>query len=253
MACGLSTEMELELESIGFWGETITGIPGEKTLGADLLKKPTANSTHTASTRLTFRMQVNLPGIEFLGTKPKLRKRKRNSSKCAYVPRIIHKTSREGISRCTRAVTSKKCTKKVRCTYRVVVSGLFCFCFCLFFFCKSRLRYRRLIAVPDEFLTGWKLCAATSLTQNRSIFCSVHTDLEQLRVYKFLRLRWFRVGTEHLNAQVFSRSKTRPVPCERSLNNFACWIFFLHNQYYRSIIFWSKLFNLGWFSISFVY
>lgn len=45
MACGLSTEMELELESIGFWGETITGIPGEKTLGADLLKEPTANST----------------------------------------------------------------------------------------------------------------------------------------------------------------------------------------------------------------
>lgn len=226
MACGLSTEMELELESIGFWGETITGIPGEKTLGADLLKEPIANSTHTASTRLTFHMQVNLRGIEFLGTKPKLRKRKRNSSKCAYVPRTIHKTSREGISRCTRAVTSKKCTKNVRCTYRVVVSGLFCFCFCFFFFCKSRLRYRRLIAVPDEFLTGWKIWAATSLTQHRSIFCSVHTDLGQLRVYKFLRLRWFRVGTEHLNAQVFSRSKTRPVPCERSLNNFACWIFF---------------------------
>ena len=94
------------------------------------------------------------------------------------------------------------------------------------FFCKLRLRYRRLIAVPDEFLTGGKIWAATSLTQNCSIFCSVHTDLEQLRVYKFLRLRWFRVGTEHLNAQIFSRSKTRPVPCERSPNNFACWIFF---------------------------
>ena len=126
MACGLSTEMELELESMGVWGETLTGIPGEKTLRGDLLKEPTANSTHTASTRLTFHMQVNLPGIEFLGTKPKLRKRKRNSSKCAYVPR-------GGISRCTRAVTSKKCTKKVRCTYRVVVSGPFCFCFCFFF------------------------------------------------------------------------------------------------------------------------
>ena len=184
MACGLSTEVELELESIGFWGETITGIPGEKALGADLLKEPTANSTHTASTRFKFDMQVNLPGIEFFGTKPKLRKRKRNSSKCAYVPRIIHKTSREGISRCTRAVTSKKCTKKVRCTYRVVVSGLFCFCFCFCFF-KSRLRYRRLIAVPDEFLTGWKIWAATSLTQNRWILCSVHTDLEKPRVYKF--------------------------------------------------------------------
>lgn len=138
MASGLSTEMELELESIGFWGETITGIPGEKTLGADLLKEPTANSTHTASTRLTFHMQVNLRGIEFLGTKPKLRKRKRNSSKCAYVPHIIHKTSREGISRCTRAVTSKKCTKNVRCTYRVVVSGLFCFCFFFFFFLQIK-------------------------------------------------------------------------------------------------------------------
>ena len=83
-------------------------------------------------------MQVNLRGIEFLGTKPKLRKRKRNSSKCAYVPHSIHKTSREGISRCTRAVTSKKCTKNVRCTYRVVVSGLFCFCFCFVFFLQIK-------------------------------------------------------------------------------------------------------------------
>ena len=71
MACGLSTEMELELESIGVWGETITGIPGEKTLREDLLKEPTANSTHAASTRLKFHMQVNLPAIEFLGTRTK--------------------------------------------------------------------------------------------------------------------------------------------------------------------------------------
>ena len=134
MACGLSTEMELELESIGFWGETITGIPGEKTLGADLLKEPTANSTrHTASTRLTFHMQVNLRGIEFLGTKPKLRKRKRNSSKCAYVPRIIHKTSREGISRCTRAVTSKKCAKKCAARTELLFRVLFVFVFVFVF------------------------------------------------------------------------------------------------------------------------
>ena len=115
----------------------------------------------------------------------------------------------------------KKCAVRTELLFR----ALFVFVF-VFFFCKLRLRYRRLIAVPDEFLTGWKIWAVTSLTQNCSIFCSVHTDLEQLRVYKFLRLRWFRVGTEHLNAQVFSRSKTRPVPCERSPNKFACWIFF---------------------------
>ena len=133
MACGLSTEVELELESIGFWGETITGIPGEKALGADLLKEPTANSTHTASTRVKFDMQVNLPGIEFLGTKPKLRKRKRNSSKCAYVPRIIHKTSREGISRCTRAVTSKNVRKKCAARTELLFRAFFVFVFVFVF------------------------------------------------------------------------------------------------------------------------
>ena len=66
MACGLSTEMELEIESMGVWGETLTGIPGEKTLGADLLKEPTANSTHTASTRLTFHMQVKKEKEKFV-------------------------------------------------------------------------------------------------------------------------------------------------------------------------------------------
>ena len=37
------------------------------------------------------------------------RKRKKNSSSCVYV---LHKTSRQDISRPSRAVTAKKCTKK---------------------------------------------------------------------------------------------------------------------------------------------
>lgn len=131
--------MELELESIGFWGETITGIPDEKTLGADLLKEPTANSTHTASTRLTFHMQVNLRGIEFLGTKPKLRKRKRNSSKCAYVPHIIYKTSREGISRCTRAVHDVKEMYEKRALHvQSCCFGPFLFLFLFVFFLQIK-------------------------------------------------------------------------------------------------------------------
>ena len=61
--------------------------------------------------------------------KQALKKRKKNSSKCVHVLRIIHKTSRGGISRCRRAVASKKCTEKVCCTCTVVFSGPLCFCF----------------------------------------------------------------------------------------------------------------------------
>ena len=42
-------------------------------------------------------------------TAPKFRKRKKNSSSCVYV---LHKTSHQEISRPSRAVTAKKCTKK---------------------------------------------------------------------------------------------------------------------------------------------
>ena len=45
----------------------------------------------------------------FLETAPKFRKRKKNSSSCVYV---LHKTSHQEISRPSRAVTVKKCTKK---------------------------------------------------------------------------------------------------------------------------------------------
>ena len=111
--------------------------------------------------------------------KQALKKRKKNSSKCVHVLRIIHKTSRGGMSRCTRAVASKKCTKKVRCTCRVVFSGPLCFCF---FFANQGF----VVAAPDEFFTGWKIRPATSLTRNRSIFCeSVYTNLEKLRVHNF--------------------------------------------------------------------
>ena len=52
---------------------------------------------------------MNFPGIEFLGTVTKFRGRKRSLQSCVYV---LHKTSLEGISRRSRAVTTKKCTKK---------------------------------------------------------------------------------------------------------------------------------------------
>lgn len=51
----------------------------------------------------------NLPGIKFLGTEPKLRIRKKNSLWCVNV---LYNTSRERISRSSRAVMAKKCSKK---------------------------------------------------------------------------------------------------------------------------------------------
>ena len=52
---------------------------------------------------------MKFPGVEFLETAPKFSKRKKNSSSCVYV---LHKTSHQEISRPSRAVTAKKCTKK---------------------------------------------------------------------------------------------------------------------------------------------
>ena len=49
-------------------------------------------------------MQVKFPGVEFLETAPKFRKRKKTSSSFVYVP--------SGILRHIRAVTAKKYTKK---------------------------------------------------------------------------------------------------------------------------------------------
>ena len=60
-------------------------------------------------TRFKCQMQVKFHGVEFLETTPKFRKRKKNSSSCVYV---LHKTSHQEISRASRAVTAKKCTKK---------------------------------------------------------------------------------------------------------------------------------------------
>ena len=53
---------------------------------------------------------MNFPGIEFLETESKYKSRKKTWSCCVY---HLHKTSREGISRRSRAVTAKKCTKKL--------------------------------------------------------------------------------------------------------------------------------------------
>ena len=56
-------------------------------------------------------MLVTFPGVEFLETADKFRKRKKNSSSCICV---LPKTgSHQEISRPCRAVTAKKCTKKV--------------------------------------------------------------------------------------------------------------------------------------------
>ena len=63
------------------------------------------------STQMKCQMKVNLPGIEFLVTEPKLRIRKKNSLWCVYVR---HKMSRERISRSSRAVM-------VCCTCRVMI------------------------------------------------------------------------------------------------------------------------------------
>ena len=57
---------------------------------------------------------MKFPRVEFLETAPKFRKRKKNSSSCVYV---LHKTSHQEITRPSRAVTAKKCTKK--CNTRV--------------------------------------------------------------------------------------------------------------------------------------
>ena len=60
------------------------------------------------STQMKCQMKVNLPGIEFLVTEPKLRIRKKK-----FIV-VLHKTSRERISRSSRAVM-------VCCTCRVVI------------------------------------------------------------------------------------------------------------------------------------
>ena len=53
---------------------------------------------------------MNFPGIEFLETESKYKSRKKTWSFCVY---HLHKTPREGISRRGRAVTAKKCTKRL--------------------------------------------------------------------------------------------------------------------------------------------
>ena len=58
-----------------------------------------------------------MSNVEFLETAPKFRKRETSSS-CVYV---LHKTCHQEISRPSRAVMAKKCTKKCKCTCRVVV------------------------------------------------------------------------------------------------------------------------------------
>ena len=53
---------------------------------------------------------MNFPGIEFLETESKYKSRQKTWSFCVY---HLHKRPRDGISRRGRAVTAKKCTKKL--------------------------------------------------------------------------------------------------------------------------------------------
>ena len=52
---------------------------------------------------------MKFPGVDFVETAAKFRKKKKNSSSSVCV---LHKTSHQEISRPGRAVTAKKCTKK---------------------------------------------------------------------------------------------------------------------------------------------
>ena len=76
---------------------------------------------------------MNFPGTEFLETESKYKSRKKTWSFCVY---HLHKTSREGISRRSRAVTAKKMYKKACCTFKVV------FRLSKLLFCRSRCRQR---------------------------------------------------------------------------------------------------------------
>ena len=60
---------------------------------------------------------MKFPGVEFLETGATFRKRKNYWPSLVYV---IHKTPHQEISRASRAVKAKKCTKKFKCTCRVV-------------------------------------------------------------------------------------------------------------------------------------
>ena len=84
---------------------------------------------------------MNFPGIEFLETESKYKSRKKTWSCCVY---HLHKTSREGISRRSRAVTAKKMYKKACCTLKVV------FRLAKLLFCRSRCR-------PRHRCLFWKL------------------------------------------------------------------------------------------------
>ena len=61
---------------------------------------------------------ANFPGVDFLGTTLKFKKRKKNSSSLVYV---LHKTWNSAFSRCSRVETAEKRTRKVWCTCKFVV------------------------------------------------------------------------------------------------------------------------------------
>ena len=65
-----------------------------------------------------WQINVNFPGVDFLGTAPKCTKRKKHSSFCVKVPQ---ETSREKISRLGRAGMARKMYQKASCTSKIVI------------------------------------------------------------------------------------------------------------------------------------
>ena len=74
--------------------------------------------------------------VEFLEPAPKLRKK--NSSSCVYV---LHKTSHQEISRPSRTVTAKICTKKCNARAELLFWLLSLLLFDIHAICRGRRRF----------------------------------------------------------------------------------------------------------------
>lgn len=92
-------------------------------------------------------MQVNLPGIKFLGTEAKLQKRKKIC--CAVFKPSIKILHCEGISLCSHALTASEMNKEVCCICRVVVLLVKRTLICIAFLKSSLLLLPSLQKLPD--------------------------------------------------------------------------------------------------------
>ena len=70
-------------------------------------------------------MKANFPGVEFLVTSPRFKKKKESKKKkfvfVYLIPRSLKETSHKAISRCSSHVTEDKYTKKCDPQYRGVL------------------------------------------------------------------------------------------------------------------------------------